>query len=362
MQTTHSFPRSLVERSASRGHVRALSRVAMLAAWAMAIGPAPAEAQVVYHVDFEDGTIDADVGSSRSELTDGGEITSAPNPDPDARNDSSMVGRMAIPASGRTRAELASQRTPTEGQTYRYRWSYYVPEGFFEGVDFNWLAMSQWKTWPCEVCNEEYEPAICGGCGGIFNEIGVRDAQWNFRWRAEPDCEELRQDIAVGQWTRFEMWVYWTTDTDGYVRLFRDGERIEAFDGIRTLFTSFETGTCDMYWALGLYASWSGADERVIYLDDIEIAEVTGPPPEDGGSPTMDGGAASDEDAGSSPDDGGAADDEDAGEDTSDGGDGDGSGGGCGCSIAGASDRGLWFALAFAGALMSRRRRKSIPR
>ena len=252
-------------------------------AGATLLATAPASADVFYKVDFENGDTEAVVGDSSPELIDG-TVDAVANPDPDAANSSSMVGRFRVPLSGSTaRAELSSQRLPTDGETYRYRWSYYIPNDFFDGADFNWFVNSQWKTYPCEVCNSTYDPDICGGCGGIFDEIRVPDEQsWEFRWRAEPDCNEHSETIALGQWVPFEMLVYWTTGFDGYVRLWRDHNLVKSLDNIRTLFTSFQSGTCDMYWSVGTYVRGTGSKSQVeMFIDDIEISDETGAP--DGG-------------------------------------------------------------------------------
>jgi hypothetical protein len=246
-----------------------------------------AEAKTFYKVDFEAGDTTASVGTSKKELISGS-ITAVPNPAPDAMNSSSMVGRVRVSkSSSKTRAELSSQRLPTNGKTYRYRWSSYYPKSMLNGVTLSWLVTSQWKTWPCEVCNPTYDPAICGGCGGIFNEARVEQKKdWEFRWRAEPDCHDQLEPIAFDRWVRFEMLVYWTKGSTGYVRLWRDGKLVKSIDNIRTLFTSFVDGQCDMYWALGIYASWSGTPSAVeAYIDNIEISDDVTPPQLDAGLP-----------------------------------------------------------------------------
>lgn len=280
------------------------------------VAPRRVGAEVFYQVDFENGTTGATVGRTSVE-TVGGTIDTIANPDPDAVNSSALVGRFQVPQSSNSvRAELSSQRLPTDGKTYRYRWSYYVPTEFFNDATLDWFVTSQWKTWPCEVCDPVYDPAICGDCAGIFNEIRVIDQQsWDFRWRAEPDCHDHEESVDFGNWVRFEMLVYWTTTSEGYVRLLRDGVLIRSLDNIRTLFTSFESGTCDLYWALGIYAAWSGNKENLeLYVDDIEISDDTSLPPDAG--PTDGGGA-----------DGGLVD--------------DGGADGCGCRSRGPADSSL---------------------
>jgi hypothetical protein len=268
-------------------------------------------ADVFYRVDFEDGNTNAQIGSSDHELMGGGTLIAVDNPDPDGTNSTAKVGRCRIPE-GYTRAELSSQRLPTEGKTYRYRWSYYIPSDLYSNADIDWLVNSQWKTWPCQVCDAEYDPAICGGCGGIFDEARIVDGgqSWYFRWRAEPDCYEHHEDLITDRWVRFEMLVYWTKEFDGYVRLWRDGILIESLDNIRTLFTSHEAGTCDMYWSLGIYSSWSGSKEYLeLYIDEIEISDDLSDLPD--GGVEEDGGAPQDE-PDSGIDDGGLLDEDDS--------------------------------------------------
>ena len=246
-----------------------------------------AEAKTFFKVDFEDGTTNASVGKSRKELQSGA-IDAVPNPHPDAVNSSTTVARVrSIKSSSKTRAEFASQRLPTNGETLRYRWSMYFPKGMLDNVTITWLSAAQWKSWPCEVCKPKYDPAICGGCGGIFNEIGVKQKKdWHFRWRAEPNCEDHNEPITYGSWVRFEMLIYWTKGTKGYVKLWRNGKLVKSYTNIRTLFTSFEDGTCDIYWAVGLYTKWSGSPATMdAYIDDIEISDDVTPPQQDAGVP-----------------------------------------------------------------------------
>ncbi len=253
--------------------------VSLLLATTLVLGAGSAAAEVFFDVDFENGDTTASVGTARLELTDAS-IEAVANPAPDAVNGSALVGRFRVESSAeKVRAEISSQRMVTDGQTYRYRWSYYIPRESFTDVSLDWFSVSQWKTWPCEVCNETYDPAICDGCGGIFDDASIVDEQWQFRWRAEPDCHEYHAPVPFDRWVHFEMLVYWTMDSDGYVRLWEDGELVQSMDGIRTLFTSFESGTCDMYWALGLYSRWSGSKDYLeLFIDDIQISDETDPP------------------------------------------------------------------------------------
>ena len=129
---------------------------------------------------------------------------------------------------------------------------------------------------------------ICGGCGGIFNDATVdAEKDLRFRWRAEPDCYEESVPVDVGRWVRHELLTHWAMDNTGYSYLWQDGVLIKSLEGIKTLFDSWEPmghdddgnelgWSCEMYWAVGLYSKWGGTkDEVFLYVDDVEIVEVT---------------------------------------------------------------------------------------
>lgn len=109
-----------------------LSLAAALIATALAL---PVHAEVLFHTDFEDGTINASVGTSRAETVagsnSGGTIEAVANPLSDSGNSSAFVGRCSIPQ-GYRRAEFSGQRLPTQGQVRRYRWSYLLLDDFFD--------------------------------------------------------------------------------------------------------------------------------------------------------------------------------------------------------------------------------------
>lgn len=259
--------------------------------------------EVVYLNQFEDGDLEPDVGAgwNNSTYDQGGTIVTVSNPSPDAVNGSDTVARFSVDNPDDTgiykvRAEMYGGRFPTEGMTYHYSWSVFIPNDFFDGATFHnvdastnyWLALTQWSTWPCEVCNNErYGSRICGGCGGIFNDATVNeDKELSFRWRAEPHCYDEAVTLPLGRWVRHEMVTYWTMDNTGYSYLWQDGVLIRKLENVKTLFDSWETeghdddgnelgSSCEMIWAVGIYSKWGGTkDEVFLYIDDVEIAEV----------------------------------------------------------------------------------------
>lgn len=229
-------------------------------------GPPPGTT-LLYRVNFEDGTIDANPGTSHAETMSGGSITVVANPEPDGRNSSSNVGRHSVP-SGYTRAELSSMRLSTEDQAYLYKWSYYVPPTFFDST-VNWNLISQWKTWPCGD-HDGYDTEICGSCG-IFNDLSVHTDTFHFKYRAEPDCFTASPPLILGQWVDFVSEVRWSNGNDGYVKLWLNDQLVYDQQGFKTLFDNFDPSSCNLYWAVGVYSNNEGG--LTVYTDDIEIWE-----------------------------------------------------------------------------------------
>ena len=233
---------------------------------------------------FESGSYDPDIGSR---LPQGQHVfdeennisqfhleytTIVDNPVPSERNPSSKVFKSYVPQQGYIRAEYEASSVPTEEKTHIYAWKEYLPSATFDNVDFHFLALGQWKTYPCTNTD-----SMCGG-GGIFNDrsliLGDPD-QLGYRFRAEPDCHEPAHDFPKDVWTSYALEVYWTNTNNGYYSLFQDGELLFEQSDIKTLFDGFEAGSCDMKWALGVYSRWwsagDGTEDITYYLDDMAI-------------------------------------------------------------------------------------------
>ncbi|MBD3319820.1 MAG: hypothetical protein GF350_01860, partial [Chitinivibrionales bacterium] len=199
------------------------------------------------------------------------------NPHKDSINSSNKVARCRVPQNY-TRAELSSQRLPTNNKTYVYRWSYYLPEDFYDNADLSWSLISQWKSWPCGD-HDGYDTQICFSCG-IFNDLSAgtgSDRQFTFRWRAEPDCNEYAEEVRLGTWTEFVMEIKWTNNSTGYMKLWMNNERVKELDNIKTLFDDFQDPDCNIYWAVGIYTNWTGTKDFLdVYIDNIEINDTSG--------------------------------------------------------------------------------------
>jgi hypothetical protein len=171
-------------------------------------------------------------------------------------------------------------------KSYIFTWKEFFPANYIAGADVSWLVYSQWKTWPCgEYDNPsvppydtvDYSALICEG-GGIFNDIHWDSSDPNsykIRFRADPDCNNLLLSNTEGVWHTFIVEIYWTNTSNGYYRVYKNGELVESEDNVKTLFDQFpaEEGICDLYWGLGLYAAWAddGQSTMSVYIDDMRI-------------------------------------------------------------------------------------------
>lgn len=240
----------------------------------------------VFYASFESGSINADVGTEFAQQQTGGSDSNidffsiVDNPAPSHTNPSDKVLFISINVPGyNTRAEYHTQQMETDEKTYIYTWKEFFPSYFGEGVDNIWSSyvVGQWKTWPCEVC-ADHAAFICGGCGGIFNErdLSVYEEIFDFRFRAEPDCDNYNTPMEKGAWHAFALEIYWTNTSNGFYNLYQDGELIHSKSQVKTLFDYFIPGTypgCNMRWGMGLYMSWLDADAGSLdyYLDDMAV-------------------------------------------------------------------------------------------
>lgn len=227
---------------------------------------------------FEGGNTTADVGEELIDNRNGGTMSVVANPFPSESNGSSYVLRVEVPAGTSVRSEYHSQQLETDEKAYIYVWRQHYEENFLAGADVSWLVFAQWKTWPCGEYDGGYGDVICDG-GGIFNDIELINGEsYEVRFRADPDCNFVTIPIKVDTWDTFVLEMYWTNTKAGYYRLFRNGVLLEEQHGVKTLFDRFpaETGECDMYWGLGLYATWVDEGSRALirYIDDMAIYDL----------------------------------------------------------------------------------------
>ncbi len=241
---------------------------------------------------FESGSYDPDIGSRLvlgqhvfDEENDISEYhleytTIVDNPVPSERNPSTKVFQSHVPQQGYVRAEYEANAVATDEKTHIYAWKEYLPSATFDNIDFHWLSLGQWKTYPCGEYSGGYGELICGG-GGIFNDRGLQldpdPDELSLRFRAEPSCHESAHTFEKDVWTSYAMEVYWTNTSNGYYRLYRNGSLLDEMTGIKTLLDDFQTGTCDMKWAMGVYTNWwsvGGTDAITYYLDDMAIFDL----------------------------------------------------------------------------------------
>ena len=236
----------------------------------------------LFRATFESGTTDPEVSEGTHttnliESKDGGEMVAVENPAPDVCNPSKYVLQATVPT-GYTRAEYQSPRLPTRDHSYIYTWREYIPVDFYDDVSLSWQARAQWKTWPCGSSQPtDVADQLCGG-GGIFNDFEINAHLGTFRFRTRPDCHDVH--VAThdyfGKWSTYVIEVSWTQSTDGYYRVFQNGQLLAEESGIKTLYDGFVEGDCDMYFAGGLYNSWASDKKELLtaYFDDYAIFDI----------------------------------------------------------------------------------------
>jgi hypothetical protein len=236
--------------------------------------------------NFEDQNTDPEIGRALIERNKA-DMRVVPNPHPDANNSSDYVLKHVLLSEGlQRRSEYTASRKVTNEKKYIYTWSVYHPKGMFKDVAPMYVALNQWKTWPCEagpISNKAYEyfdTLICSG-GGIFNDMFFNDEKEvvEYRVRAEPNCHSEYMGMPMGMWHNFVLEVYWTNTENGYYRIWRNRELTGYSDNIKTLPDRFIEGTCNIFWSNGLYSSWwkDGAettDSIVGYTDNIAIYDI----------------------------------------------------------------------------------------
>lgn len=229
-----------------------------------------------YLATFESG-ITADLGGRSSDIRNGATLTVVDNPYKNNYNNTNKVLRVYAPehTSGeRQRAEYQSQTVPITERTFVYKWSAYYPAGAFRGVTYAstpGAMCNQFKAYPC--AEGEHPDEVCES-GGIFNDLHIGETAW-IRLRANPDCRTVEWNYTEGSWNNYQFEIYYTKTNRGYARFWINGVLIEEHTGIKTLFDSYSEAACNggMFWANGLYCSFTGKSDITYYLDNIELIE-----------------------------------------------------------------------------------------
>ena len=114
--------------------------------------------------------------------------------------------------------------------------------------------------------------------GGIFNDCVPAPSDdpslYRLRYRAIPDDASIPFHIDIGQWMSFTYEIVWTQSSNGYWRLWKDGELLSAADNVQTLPDSYVHPEDDfLQFKTGLYNKWNDPviDRLSLYLDDLEL-------------------------------------------------------------------------------------------
>lgn len=235
-----------------------------------------------FYADFENHRIESFNKNCGQDLENGGVLRVTKNPARDTVNSSANV-MVAITRKSQdnshSRAEFFSEWGDpfiTNNRRHIFQWMVYFPENYLRNVkiDGDWNIITQFVSHPCAKGEIDFADAICGG-GGIFNELRVNSidyGEYGFEFRAKPDCNTISYNYPRAQWCKFTYEIYWTTDFDGYYRVWANDILLGKAENVRTLPEGFINGVCDIRWKVGLYDSWisNSIDSVYYYIDNIE--------------------------------------------------------------------------------------------
>jgi hypothetical protein len=149
-------------------------------------------------------------------------------------------------------------------------------------ITWDWMSFNQIHTGAAKypnapVSNDPADESIAYG-GGIFNDLVKANeddpAIYNFRYRAVPDERLVPFQLHTGQWMSFTYEIVWTQSTNGYWRIWKDGELLDYANNVKTLPDSYDPATDDfLHFKTGLYNKWNDPviDRLSLYFDDLEL-------------------------------------------------------------------------------------------
>lgn len=151
-----------------------------------------------------------------------------------------------------------------------------------DDITWNWMSFNQIHTGAAKypngpVSNYPADDTIAYG-GGIFNDmVKASDDDpsiYNLRYRAVPDEKLVPFHINTRQWMSFTYEIVWTQSTNGYWRIWKDGELLDYANNVKTLPDSYDPATDDfLHFKTGLYNKWNDPvlDRLSLYFDDLEL-------------------------------------------------------------------------------------------
>ena len=170
-------------------------------------------------------------------------------------------------ANDRERRELSQQTNrQSDGDEYWYAWEIYLPEGYpnihptkvalgqFHQVNGPPIFMFQNQSPPF---NDTWNPAIKGG----YHLDRQVDGQTVTMWELLSD-KELR-----GKWHRIELHVKWSKSTDGFFKVWANGEQKVRFNG-QTLFRN------TAYFKYGIYRTFLSRYKGVKKTDHMPTQQA----------------------------------------------------------------------------------------
>jgi len=139
------------------------------------------------------------------------------------------------------------------GSVRWYDFTVYIPTDFTTADDDKWLDLTQWKGYR-------------GGSPPLALEV-KRD---RLRLGGTEGSASLGR-IADGQWTRLTFGVHWSADDDGWVEVWRDGERVVERTAGPTM-DEVDGEPDPVYLKQGIYRTKKWEVTHVVYFGPLTIA------------------------------------------------------------------------------------------
>lgn len=168
-------------------------------------------------------------------------------------------------------------------QHHIMRWKILFNDDNILNIDivWNWMSFNQIHAGAAKYPNgpgtTATDDTIAYG-GGIFNDLKKADEEdpsiYHFRYRAIPDEALVPFQINIGQWMSFTYEILWTKSSNGFWRVWKDGELLASAENVKTLPDSYAPDTDDfLHFKTGLYNKWNDQEieELDMYFDDIEL-------------------------------------------------------------------------------------------
>ncbi|GAB6091684.1 polysaccharide lyase [Spirochaeta dissipatitropha] len=230
---------------------------------------------VYINLDFEDGTHSPWEGQYNDSAYNGQynfEISTKTPP-----NGGNFSGRFFLGSGGdywlspnngleSARSEIQLKSTAQEGNEIYYSWFFMIDSNYIESDD--WQIIGQFHDQPDPAIGETWNnyPANNPALSYKYRNGQLIIAVYSFESKSVMDLVGI--PINKGEWYQIKSRIFWSTEDDGFMEFWLDGQQIEA-SGL----TRYTARNCfnkaGNYLKLGIYRSKDIDSVGIVYFDNI---------------------------------------------------------------------------------------------